>query len=352
MSARGSGWLETLIVIATFGVLAFFDQRADVDGWRLAAAAIIAGIMALIIGRHRASLWWPPVLVALGSAGMTVLAMTSPRIEASVLLSFLAQASGVAMAGMLAWLLVRVLLPRTHARHQAGPVLLLGGVVSAALLACCTGLWLAAVDLHALPRVEVTTRGSDIEAAWRRPWGTRHNGVLAAGRLGNADERDAREAHQRAYLAYVGGRGSGNHPTHLPSSYALRMDDGAVVSVQGVASVTQAIDWPACGPYHRQHCLREGDPVVVWAEPGELRAIGGAATRSAMTATRVIVFGGLEEFRNGYMDRAVATARVVGWSALALVPFSLLPCWLAWRRARWLRWHGRDERTARSITWT
>ena len=132
----------------------------------------------------------------------------------------------------------------------------------------------------------------------------------------------------------------------------MRMADGAIVEVQGVAQARRTTGWPECGPYVRQRCLRQGDPVVIWADPGALRAFSGSETRSALNATRVIAYGSLEDFRDGYLARAVATARIFGWIALAFLPPALVPALFGYRKYRWLLAHGSDEPSRITVTRT
>jgi hypothetical protein len=51
----------------------------------------------------------------------------------------------------------------------------------------------------------------------------------------------------------------------------------------------------------------------------------------------MIAYGTIEDFRNGYLARALATARVFGWLALALIPLSLVPALIGFLHFRRLR---------------
>ncbi|MEZ5439772.1 MAG: hypothetical protein R3F12_15670 [Lysobacteraceae bacterium] len=354
MTARLREFANLGLMLVVAGMLAWLSGRADSDHLRLILVAAIVALAAFLLWNYRESLWRPPVIVALSSVALVAVFLTSPDANGPIFEEFMALAIGAAFVWLLVWLLVRVVFPKTTAKHAALPILLLCCALSFALLACSLGAWLKAVDINALPNHAIATTGTEIAALWKQPWGTRYNGIFAAGRIGDPAKRQTTEGGD--YLAYYNGHRavgfSSDFATHLPSSYVMRMADGAEIRVQGVARRIQASNWPDCGPYAFQHCLREGDPVVIWADPGELRAIDRGETHSALNATRVIAYGSFEAFRSGYLARAVATAHVFGWIALACLPLSLLPAFLGWRRYRWLRTHGSDAPSRITITWT
>lgn len=340
------------IMLLVGGMLVWLNDRADSDHLRLIFAGAVAALAAVLAWDYRDSLWRPPVIAALCSVALVAVFLTSPDAHIPIFEEFMALAVAGGFVWLLVWALVRMVFPRTTAKYQALPVLLLSGTLSVALVACSLSAWLKAVDLNALPKNAVATTGEDIATLWRQPWGARYNGIFAVGRIGDPDRRQ--QTGVGDYLAYYNAPRpagfAGDFASRLPSSYGMRMADGAVVWVQGVASARQTSNWPDCGPHAFQHCLRDGDPVVIWADPGELRAFGSGEQGSALNATRVIAYGSLEEFRTGYLARAVATARVFGWIALAFVPISFLPAILGWWRWRWLRAHGSDEPSRITIT--
>lgn len=341
-------------VLVVIGLLAWLNGRADSDGLRLIVASVIVvtGIGLALL--HRRHLWRVPIIAVLSSVALVVVFLTSPDANIPIFEEFMFSAIGAAFVWLLVWVLVRMVFPRTTAKYQALPTLILACVFSFALLASSLGAWLKAADINALPKNAIATTGAAIAALWEQPWGTRYNGIFAVGRIGDPAKRQSTGG--RDYLAYYNApRSIGftrDSATHLPVSYVMQMADGAEIWVQGIAGRKQASNWPDCGPYLYQHCLREGDPVVIWADPGELRTETRGQTSSALNNTRVIAYGSLDAFRTGYLARAVATARVFGWIALAFVPLSLLPAFLGWRRYRWLRTHGSDEPARITISWT
>lgn len=340
------------ILLLVFGMLAWLNGRAGSDHLRLILAATIVASAGFLLWDYRESPWRPPVIVALSAVALVVVFLTSPDANFPVFEQFMALAIGAAFVWLLVWLLVRIVFPRTTARYQALPLLLLSCAFSFALLVCSLGAWLKAVDLNILPKNPVATTSAEIAALWEQPWGTRYNGIFAVGRIGDPEKRSDTEGGD--YLAYYNAPrplvSPGNSPTRLPSIYAMRMEDGAEIWVHGIASRTQTTSWPDCGPYAFQRCLRQGDPVVIWADPGQSRSLGSGERNSALNATRVIAYGSLDEFLAGYVARAVATARTFGWIALAFAPLSFIPAFLGWRRYRWLREHGSDEPSSITAT--
>ena len=340
------------ILLLISGTLAWLNGRADSDSLRLAFAVAILALAGLLLVKSRESLWRPPAIVAFSGVALVLVFLTSPSVNVPVFEAFMAPAIGAAFVWLLAWLLVRCAFPRARARYQARPLLLLSCALSFALLVLSLGAWLKAVDLHALPQSAVVTTGAELAALSELTWGNRYNGIFAVGRIGEPAKRHAKEGGD--YLAYYNAARplgfSADFARLLPSSYRMRLADGAEIWVAGVDGRRQTADWPTCGPYPFQHCLRQGDPIVIWADPGILRAFGSGEKSHALNETRVIAYGSLEQFRAGYLARTVATARLFGWIALAFVPLSLLPAILGWRRWRWLRLHGSDEPSPITIT--
>ena len=103
------------------------------------------------------------------------------------------------------------------------------------------------------------------------------------------------------------------------------MEDGAIVNVQGINSVRQTYNWPEGGPHLWQHALRHGDPVVVWADPGELASATTGEKSPSLVATRLIAGGDFATFRDGFLASHVRTSRLCGWIALAFLPLSAIP---------------------------
>ena len=340
------------VLLLIFGALAWLNGRADSAHLRLILAGLVVVLAGALLRQRRKSLWWPPLIVAGALVALVVVYLTAPDVNLAIFEQFMSLAIGAAFVWLLVWILARCVLPRTDAKYQALPILILSCALSIGLLASSAGAWLKAVDLNALPGNPVAETGAELAALREQPWGTRHRGIFAAGLIGDPDRR--REGGGDVLAYFNGGRFGAlesRSPTWFPLSFDLRMADGVVVRVRGIAQTDRTSGWPRCGPHFGQRCLREGDPVVIWADPGELRALGGGTRGNALIDTRVIAYGTLEDFRKGYLARAVATARVFGWIAFAFIPLSLVPAILGFRRARWLRRYGSDKVPAGGARW-
>lgn len=322
-----------LPVLAVFGALAWLGGRSGSDPYRWALAGFIV-VLALAVGwRWRSRLWGPPVALLVGAFTLFAVFLTSPAANLAIFEGFAGKALVWCGLASLSSIFVRAGLPRAQQATQATGVLVLGGVLSVAMLATSLVWWLEAVETNMLPKNTVVRTGADIEAAWRTPWGKRHRGIFAVGVIDGERKPDV-------FVAYISGPGPGGSngaPALLPLFISLRMADGARVDVRGITSVRGAYGWPECGPRLWQRCLRQGDPVVIWADPGHNRAMSGGKVSSALNEVRVIAYGNLESFRSGYLARAVATARVFGWIGLASIPLSVIPVLLAFLHFRRLR---------------
>lgn len=340
------------LLLLVFGALAWLNGRADSAHLRLILAGVVVVLAGALLWQRRKSLWWPPLIVAGALAALVLVYLTAPDVNLAIFEQFMALAIGAVFVWLLVWILARCVLPRTDAKYQALPILILSCALSIGLLASSAGTWLKAVDLNALPGNPVAETGAELAALWEQPWGTRHRGIFAAGVIGDPEKRRDGGGDFLAYFnAGRFGALASRSPTRFPLSFELRMADGAVVWVRGIAQAARTSGWPRCGPYFDQRCVREGDPVVIWADPGERRAVGGGGRGHALTDTRVIAYGSLEDFRQGYLARAVATARVFGWIGFAFIPLSLVPAILGYRRARWLRRNGSDRVPAGGAKW-
>lgn len=339
--------LDVLTVAAVFGMLAFLNGRADSNHLRWIASGLVIALAAALIWQSPTSLWRTPVIAIGAAAALVMVLLTSPDLNIQVFEAFMTYALAGAIGWTIAWLFIRIAVVRANAKHQALPVLLLSGAISFALLVVSAGAWLTAVDLNVMGKNPVVTTGAELKAAWETPWGQRHSGIFAVGVVGDPAMRDDTPGASADPIAYYGARThsirTSTAPTWLPLSYDLRLADGEVASVQGVSEIIKTANWPECGDRLWQRCLRQGDPVVIWADPGELVAMGTGVRSGALNATRVIAYGSLDDFMSGYLARAVFTARIFGWIALAFIPLSLIPLGVGILRFRWLRRHGSDR---------
>ena len=335
---------ELIVIIPFLFVLAalvWLNGRTDSEHFRWMLAASVVVFAAAASWRWRTWMWAPPLACGIALLVLFATFLTSPGAIATVFELFAGKVLAWYAIAVLAWFYARALLPRAREPSQGNGILALGGILTTALVVTSMACWLEAVDIVALRKNRVVTTSAGIKEQWERPWGSRRLGIFAVGRIAAGNMASRQPSGADGYAAYVnaarGIGGSGNAPVWLPLGYSIRMADGETVSVQGVNSVRQTSNWPECGPRLWQRCLRIGDPVVIWAEPGETTAIGTGRKSRSLTGSRMIAYGTIEDFRNGYLARALATARVFGWLALALIPLSLVPAligFLYFRRFR------------------
>ncbi len=339
--------LDVLTLAAVAGMLAFLNGRADANHLRWIAAGLVVALAAALIWQSLASYWCPPVIALGAAAALVMVLLTAPDLNGQVFEAFMAYAIAGAILWTIAWFFIRIVVLRADAKYQALPVLLLSGAISFALLVVNVGAWLTAVDLNVIRKNLVVTTGAELKTAWEMPWGKRYRGIFAVGVVGDPAQRDVAPGSSSDLVAYYGPRTHGIRssvaPTWLPLSYDLRLADGAVARVQGVSEIIKTDNWPDCGARLWQRCLRQGDPVVVWADPGELVAMGTGEKSATLNVTRLIAYGSLQDFKAGYMARTVFTARIFGWIAFAFIPLSLIPLGVGILRFRWLRRHGSDR---------
>lgn len=313
-----------MAALASIGILFALGDRAEGAYVRWGLGGLVCLLAILGLWRTRQRVWHPLGVVLLAAAALLTIAVSAPGGHVPTVETFAAPLAGWLLLGTLAWLLLRAVAPRLTRRRQALPVLGLASALSIGMLACGLGMWLKAVDMHALLRNPVATTLAELDRQRERPWGERPNGILAVGTVGGPAV---------SFVAYY--NQTGDAPTWLPSAYTLRLSDGGEVRADGVSEVGRLAGWPECGPHLRQRCLRSGDPVVIWADPGRL--VSGDERSGALHATRLIAYGSLEAFRDGPLAGAVATARPFGWLSLALAAASLLPAAFGLRAALRLR---------------
>lgn len=320
------------------------SHGATGDRVRVAAAACLGLVALFFLWKARKGLW-PPVLIGLvAAASLMVLFFTSPQVNGFVAEGFFGFLAGGCGVGSLSWLFVRGILPKAQAKYQAPGILVLSGLLSLAMLILALSWWLTAVDWYAISKNPVVTTGAQLNEQWALPWGARSRGIFAVGTIaapGNHGPPKGEGSDVVAYFDAPGQMGSRGHSL-LPLHYALRMADGEIVGVQGIQSVRETSKWPLGVPRSGKAGLRHGDPVVIWAEPGETADSGTGVSSGALTSTRVIAYGSMEDFLQGYVLSATATARMLGWIGFGLIPFAFVPLIFGLWRWRWLRCHGSD----------
>lgn len=343
-----SNTIQALAVLVPLGLIVWLNGREEVNLIRWGLAGVLMSLAALFLWQTRQRLWAPLFIVFLAGAGSALVFLTSPDASIRWFEEFTVKALAWYFVAAVAWLYVRVALPKALAKYQATGILTLGGIFSAVLVVIAATWWLSAVDLHALPKNPVVTTGPELKTQWEAGFGNRPRGVFAVGTIGDAAKRSESSTTHSDFLAYYSSGGPGrlfsSRPQNfLPLHYDLTLGDGTIVGVQGIHTVRDADNWPEGGPHLWQKCLRPGDPVVIWADPGEATNMISGEASGALNFPRVIAYGTIEDFYRGYLARTVKTARVFGWIGFALIPLSLIPVVLGLLRWNSLRHHGSDD---------
>lgn len=342
MNIRYPGLIALLV---TVGVLAWLNNRPEADLIRWGIGGVIVLFAAGLLWLCGRDIWKPIAVVTGTIVLLSALFLTSPLAHRPIFEEFVGRIFAWLFIAVVSWLFVRILLPKTQAKYQTTGIVMLAAMLSFALLCLSLLWWLKAVDLYTLPKNPVAATSPQIRELWEQPWGKRYRGIFVIGTIGDPKKRSEDPSGRFDSLAYYATPSSTgkSSSTFFPSSYKLRLTDGTIITVQGIDRVQQTYNWPEGGPATWQHCLRHGDPVVIWADPGQLVSASNGQKTPTLTHTRAIAYGTPEEFASGYLTRAVATARVFGWIGLGLVPFSILPLILGLRRRKWLLEHGSDE---------
>lgn len=327
---RGDRLFPT-IGLATAVVTLFYltsPYATDAARWWIAAGIVLVGLVFLWLSRHRV---WKPLLIATGLILVLVAVfLTSSSVN---LLSFeksLDNSVSFYFLGCLAWLVIQVVIPRTRGKQQAVQAAGLTVVISIVMFIVATVWWLEATDEKVLPDSPVATTGAEVERLLSQPHGNHRLGILAVGLIGGPVVPTGAAGEDPEYVAFFTKRvpGAGikpDIPTFLPPQYEMRMADGAVVIVSGITSPRQSFNWPDSGKNLRQNALRRGDPVVVWAGPGETITAPDGKKSSSLIDTRVIAYGSFESFRDDFLNDLVKTSRVFGRIAFACMLVSAIP---------------------------
>ncbi|MDZ7886117.1 MAG: hypothetical protein U5N53_25895 [Mycobacterium sp.] len=301
---------------------------------------MVAIATAVLLHRWRRSWWRSSVVIGVAAvalaAGFLVTGDSVPYLFERAAATF----GGTVIASVFTVLVVIKVLPRLELRTAGS---------AAALLCACLAVMFAAVGLmlwriadDGLQLAEVPIVGSAEEVlAWRHAEPhQRIYGVLLDGRLEREAHGEAREVETiRTLLARIDcGRSwsglSSLAETWLPSGFVVKLADGSRAWVQGISSVRQAWNWPRGEGRINECALYSDDPVVVWGDPGSMRALGSDEELPAVNAVRVLAYGDAAAFREGFIPAAQRTGR----ASLALgILNAALALWLSvigWRTYR------------------
>ena len=333
---RGDRLIPTIGLASAVVTLFYLTSpyATDAARWWIAGGIVLVGLVFLWLSRHRV---WKPLMIATGLIIVLVAVfLTSSSVN---LLSFeksLNNSLSFYFLGCLAWLVIQVVIPRTRGKQQAVQAAGLTVVISIIMFIVATVWWLEATDGKVLPESPVATTGAEIERLFSQPPGSHRLGILAVGLIGNPALRDVGGAEPPACVAHFTKRVPGaviqrEIPTFLPSQYEMRMADGAVVVVSGITSARQSFNWPDDGTNLWLHSLHHGDPVVIWADPGEIITTPDGKKTPSLIATRVIAYGSFESFRDDFLNDLVKTSRVFGWIAFACMLLAVIPLGFGFR---------------------
>ena len=349
-------WLFLTVLALVMAGLAWLNRREGVETLRLALACGIGLVGLSYLWRGRRGFWQPPMAILLTGSALVVLQATSPDVVSRHFEAFVGRLGAFLLVALLAWVWVRVILPRVDAKFQATGVMAFSFLLSCALVLTALGIWMTAVNINSWRNLPVVSTAQDFSQQMDRGWGPRANGVLVQGILTDARGRAETAEEEERFLAYYNGvyRSGGkmrraDGPVWFPIHLDLQLGDGTVLQVDSISNFRGAVNWPDCGPRLHQHCLLVGDPVVIHGDPYWLTGISNGAQRPALTDVRAVVWGGPGVVDAVYLVPAIGNARVFGWIALALVPFGLLPGVIGIRRGLWLRRYGSDRASGTTV---
>lgn len=323
---RGDRLFPTLGIAAGVGTLFYLTSPVATDAarWWIAGGIAVFGLIFLWTCRDRV---WKPLLIATGVVIVLVgVLLTSTSVN---LLSFENSLdNGLAFYFLcaLAWLVIQVVIPRTRGKQQAVQAAGLTVVLSIIMLIVALVWWREAVDGYSLPDSPIVATGSDLAKIRFAGEVQGPSGIFVVGMIG--DSRRPREYGSDVLARYTGRvpGASGRRDHQLPPQFELSLADGTVVTIGGITSPRQAYGWPEGGRSRRQHVLRHGDPVVIWAEPGTETAPLGL--------TRVIAYGSLETFQNDFLSDLIKTSRGISWIAILCMCVSAIPLSFGLRHLR------------------
>ncbi len=348
-----SGWRKgelkkSLIFSAVVLTVAFLISPLATEDVRWLTGGVAAGFFGWQFWRFRGSAIRTLLLTLGFGLVLFLLLVSSPKTNALTVEAFFFKVGVLLVALWLAWIFKIKLLPTMTQKYKSPRVGMAAGLSALFIFGPAMAVWLKAVEINALKTNPVVRTEAEMIAEYERPWGARQRGIFVVGRIGDPAKRDGKVTSTTSWLAYyesrpLGGISGAKEWSWFPNFFAFELEDGAKSSIQGIRSVRQAFNWPEGGPRLWMHALRDGDPVVVWAEPVKGKVLASGAESYSQIWPRVIAYGTWENFRDGYLAGAVRTARVIGWFGFGCLFLPLLPLWWGYRHWRWLTEHGSDE---------
>jgi hypothetical protein len=319
----------------------------------LLLGVMVAAIWIGAMVRYRGGVWSFPTSVVAGLAALAAVFFSSGLTVTLLFEQGIVRVVAVLVVALMSWLVLRLLFPRLTARHQAPFALLIGTVLAIAHVVAALGLWRVADDGVQLASVPVANTEAEILALRDGPYRKRLFGVLTEAKAGEV--RMPGGALERAPFAYFSCRRVGSRSdTRFPDPMAVTLGDGRTVLAAGIVTARQAWNWPEGGQHVDQCALRIGDPIVIWSDVAKATVAGSGRVVGALSDTRLVAYGTLADFRQGFVPKAVLTGQVFTALAAAAALLALIPLWFGIRLWRRLRRHGSDERPKQgpTITWS
>lgn len=290
-----------------------FDDVNLVAAW--AAIALLS--TAVAVRWRRSTLRLCGVVLGVGTALAVTFLLSGP--SATYIFERAAAAfAGTIIVSILAVLVVTQVLPRLRAGGDRWPAVALCAMLAVPYGAVALMMWRIADDglqFSALPEVR---SGKQI-LAWRNS-SPRHRiyGVLVEARLGDLAATEAASGapntEQRTLLSSyqcttVGPFRTADLPAWFPSRLPITLADETTAPTSWISSVRQAWKWPSSGRRLTECGLRIGDPVVIWGDPGAVRALGSDRQQPAVNAVQMVAYGDIAMFRDQFGPAAERTGR-------------------------------------------
>lgn len=272
------------------------------------ATVIVAGVLCYR-WRDRVLKVGGVIVAASGALAVTFL-VTGPS-TTYIFEQAAARFGGTIIVGVISAAGVARILPRLHSRRARRNGLLLCMIVAVMYSAVGLSLWRTADDGLELASLPVAKTRDDVLALRGQPT-VRVFGMLVEARLGDLSGHSSpatRSAPTMFLMCRDAIRLGSSIDAFFPSLFTVTLADDSTALVQGITSVRQAEGWPRTGRRMDECGLADGDPVVIWGDPGATRGVGSDRRNPAVNSVRLIAYGDVAEFRRTVGAAAKRTGR-------------------------------------------